>query len=259
MNLNNPPIVEMFIGAQFLSKKVVDTTHFIHFWATKLQKDYPIFQEAAALQDVFEKFDESPSNHPPTFTLKIGNTPSVRYQFSNKEGDRIVQLQPTHLLLNWVRKDSDYPRFSVLNRVFTGILNDWVEVQKGNDFSVNQWELGYINFIRRGGLWTTLNDWHRISPLFANPVEDFSRLILDDQSYQWRFQIPEKQGRITLTVKQQYNAQKEWGMMLNITGRGPASSLEQLTERINMAHREILYLFEKFATEEAKNYWGFNK
>ena len=119
MQPRNPPIVELVISTQFATERPVDTTKLVLFWNKDLRDNYPDATEAPAIEDTFEKFGDNVRWQQPSIRLNLETTPQLRFQFTNPAKDRMVQLQPTRLILNWLRKNEAYPRFSALREEFS--------------------------------------------------------------------------------------------------------------------------------------------
>lgn len=261
MQPRNPPIVELVISAQFATERPVDTTKLVLFWNEYLRAEYPVASEAPAIEDTFEKFGDNVRWQQPSIRLNLETTPQLRFQFTSSARDRMVQLQPTRLILNWVRKEEAYPRFSTLREEFSRRFTSWQTFAAGQDIGEvvpNQWELCYVNFIPRGELWKTPDEWHRVSSLFVDSVSDFEPLVLEDRTFQWRMRLPDARGRITLSVGQVKNSDGQLGMQLVILARGPASTDAEVVDRLQTAHDEIIKLFDRLATTEAKEHWGMH-
>lgn len=259
MQSGNPPIVELVVGVQFSTERPVDSTKLVLFWNESVRGEFPNASEAPPVEDTFEKFDETVSWQRPGLRLSLESLPRIRYQFTTPARDRMVQLQATRLVLNWMRRDSAYPRFSTIHREFAAMFRAWQDFAHNNgvgEVVPNQWELCYVNLIPQGGLWATPSDWHRVSTLLVAGVEAFEPLALEDRSFQWRLRMPKNAGRITLTVSQVKSDDGRPGMHLILTASGPAATIEESHERLQAAHDQILELFGRLATNEAKAYWG---
>lgn len=259
MPLRNPPIIELAIGVQFTTERPADSSKLILFWEKHLRPQYPNCSEEPTIDDVFEKFGNGENWTVPTLQLRFEERPKLRYQFSNPDTGRIVQLQSTRMMANWVKQASDYPRYSTIHADLKSIYQRWLDYAAANNVGEvvpNQWELCYVNHILPCELWPSPSDWHRISQLFASEVGGFQPLELEDRSFQWRLLMPERTGRITLTAQQVRTKQGGSALQLTILARGPATNIDEAHNRLDNAHDFILALFDRLATEEAKSHWG---
>ena len=262
MQTRKPPIVELVVSVQFSTERPVDSTKLVLFWNEFLRVTHPQVSEAPPLEDTFEKFGGDVSWERRAVRLSLETLPRIRYQFTTPDRDRMVQLQATRLVFNWVRRDADYPRFSKIREEFSRLLTLWQDFAAKNQIGEvvpNQWELCYVNFIPQGELWKTPGDWHKVSKLFVSGVDAFEPLVLEDRSFQWRMKMPEDAGRIALGIQQVPGDDGQPGMSLTIAARGPTSSVEELHQRLDLAHQTILQLFDRLATTEAKTHWGMLK
>ncbi len=258
MTPTNPPIVELVVGVQFSTERPADSTRLVLFWNQHLRASYPNASEAPALEDTFEKFGDDVAWNRPGIRLSLESLPSIRFQYTNETNDRMVQLQPTRLIFNWMRRKSDYPRFSTLHAEFQNVYDSWEKFSLSDgvgEIVPNQWELCYVNFIPQGELWQTPGDWHKISPMFVAQVPSFEPLDFENRIVQWKMLMPGNTGRVTLTAEQVKNEQSKLGLQLTITARGPASTINECHERLSAAHDIIIELFEKLITPEAIAHW----
>jgi uncharacterized protein (TIGR04255 family) len=150
-----PPIKELVLGVQFTTEKPVDTTKIVGFWHQRLAQDYPHVAEAQPIEDVFEKFGDHAVSPPKLMQIRFNSTPKLRYLFSNITLGRMVQIQPSRLIVNWREGESVYPRFSVVSAEFLRRVLEWQNYGTAEGLGEvvpNQWELCYVNFIPQGGL-----------------------------------------------------------------------------------------------------------
>lgn len=259
MPMGVPPIIELAVSVQFSTERPVDTTKLVLHWDRAFRTSYPNVTEVPTLEDVFEKFGAEHKLHRRFMRLQLETLPGIRYQFTNTTKDRMVQLQPTRLILNWMRRESAYPSFSKIHNELQQHLEEWQTFATENNIGEiipNQWELIYVNMIPQGELWNTPADWHRISKLFVAELSSVEPLELEDRGFHWRMRMSGDIGRIHLTVVQATTEDEKLGMHLTITARGPASNLVEVNTRLQEAHDEILKLFGRIATDEAKAHWG---
>ena len=261
MPSRNPPIVELVTGVQFTTERPVDSCKLILFWNEFLRANFPDCAEAPTIEEAFEKFGDEISWSPPKFQLRLEQLPQLRYQFSNAKTGRIIQLQSTRLMANWVRRSGEYPRFSAIHAELRQTFQTWQDYAVVNGIGEvvpNQWELCYVNLVPQGELWQSPREWHRVSKIFAAEVDAFYPLELEDRGFQWRMRMPERIGRITLTAMQSRTKDGKPALQLTILARGPAVSIDEAHDRLGLAHTAILELFDRVATEEAKKHWGMS-
>lgn len=259
MQPSNPPIIELVIGVQFTTERPVDSRKLVLFWNERLRTTYPHCAEAPALDDTFEKFGDENRGHPPMLQFRVEQLPQLRYQVSNADTGRMVQIQATRLVANWIKRSTDYPRFSAIHADLRATYQLWQDYATDNDVGEvvpNQWELCYVNLIPQGPLWESPRDWHRISNIFAVESDGFPPLELEDRRFQWRLLMPERTGRITLTAQPTRNKDGTPALQLTILARGPAGTVDEVHERLKQAHTCILELFGRLATVDAKAHWG---
>ena len=81
----------------------------------------------------------------------IGDFQGVRTWFLTNSGDRIVQVQPDRLVLNWRKLDDDsgsYPRYATLRPEFTELLTDLLDFARSEQLgpgTIHQAEVTFVN------------------------------------------------------------------------------------------------------------------
>jgi uncharacterized protein (TIGR04255 family) len=201
---DDPPVIEVVLGAQFAPIEGFQAPHFGLFWQ-KVRHEYPKIETAAPLASAVERFDDSFAEDAPFSLLAVAPLPRIFYIDSTDHW--LIQLQPDHLLQNWRKSEGEmpYPRFPAVRQRFLAAWTNLREFCATQGFApprINQLEVTYINHIPLGMGWESpaeigrvFNDFHwNASQRFLPPPE----------SVGWRmaFALPEKQGRLHVSVRQ---------------------------------------------------------
>lgn len=258
-----PPVVETILGVQFDRLVGFRNAHLGAFWKSLDQAEWPTVADAPPLPPQFERFTEG-ARWAKGIQFQVSQDPAGRLQVTNKDGNRMIQIQNNRLHFNWLGgAGGKYPRYESVRDGFTEVLSrfvDFAATEQLGDFRPNQWEVTYLNHIPKGSIWNTPDDWGFFLPLRSVPtIED----VIQGESFSggWQFVIPNQRGR--LHVKWQHGAKSEPGqqemIILTLTARGPLDEGEGDTTRIlngvNLGRQTIVLTFEKLMSNEANNFW----
>src|SRR5690348_6823882 len=104
-----PPVVEVACSIQFELIKELHVGLLGLLWE-EYRERYPVVQEQAPLQTPREQF----TGTPPRFGFSMtGTFPMPRVWFLTEDGQRLVQVQRDHFIVNWRKLDTGaaYPRY----------------------------------------------------------------------------------------------------------------------------------------------------
>ena len=202
---DDPPVIEVVLGAQFAPIEGFQAPHFGLFWQ-KVRHEYSKIETAAPLASVVERFDDdSPSEVAPFDLLAVPPLPRVFYIDSTDHW--LIQLQPDHLVQNWRKSDGEmpYPRFPAVRQRFLAAwtnLREFCDTQGFAPPRVNQLEVTYINHIPLGMGWESPAEIGRVFIDFD--WKTANRFLPEPETVVWRmaFALPEKQGRLHVSVRQ---------------------------------------------------------
>jgi len=236
----NPPVMEVALSVQFDPIAGLRAAHLGHWWYTDLKPDFPTIDEQAALPATVETFDEpeAPQNR---IEVRVSGPMRIsgsfvdphawstnRSWFLTKSGDRIIQVQPDRLVVNWRRANegSDYPRYSGLRKLFEKTLRNFKAfLDRENLGTVKpiQCELTYVNHLVAGNGWEKFSDIDRLF-VGCNPaIEGLPEV--DDAAFQFRYLILGTQnqriGRVHVSVQPAFrSSDKRRIFIFQIVGRG---------------------------------------
>jgi uncharacterized protein (TIGR04255 family) len=263
VSFDSPPVAETALSVQF--SKIVGYTaaHSGWFWKEYLEKQvlpvhkWPTVLEQSRIEDRIEKFGAEEIWTLPSIKVTHGVV-SPRVQLIRSDGERMLQLQDSKLVLNWKKKTESYPRFKVLSPEFHSVLAAFEGFMNEAGLGTpqyNQWELVYVNHLKKGDLWQTVSDWVKIFPSFRQPP---IRLGLADATMgaDWRFTLDEQRGRLYLALRQaRLPISNEEILQLTMTARGEVSTTRTLEEGLSIGHTTLVNAFMSLISPEAQRVW----
>ncbi len=255
-----PPIVELVLGVQFNQLRRMQSAHYGRFWDA-IGTDWLNPRDNPPIQEQFEFFGRERG----VTRLQIEPGPPLnRLTLINQSKDRLVQLQPTRMHLNWRNQESSYPSYKTLIVEFEEILNSFTVYCQSEGLGkaeFNQWEITYVDRFVRGKYWDTPADWSTFLPGLFQPGEIpmNSKLIMENRSVDWSFEIQPKLGRLHVQASLvRGNSDSEDALMLNITARGPLGSEQIQTYRqgLDLGHDVAVDQFLQLVSTETRKSWG---
>jgi uncharacterized protein (TIGR04255 family) len=255
---DNPPVVETVLGVQFAPLQGMTSGHLGWFWKGFLDVSWEKVVDAYALPDMSENF-ETPIGG---LGIQVGPVPlPQRFQISQPNTGRMIQVQPTRFHYNWNRVGGDYPHYKSVREEFDRYFGAFCHFTQEAGFGAirqNQWELTYIDSIPKGSLWETVADWHEVLPgLFSRPpaVEDVG---FESFGGEWHFEIRPRKGRVHVSVQlARVGSEPEPVLLLQTTARGPIGNgaAVDVGAGLELGHRAALDVFLAITSEKAKEAW----
>jgi uncharacterized protein (TIGR04255 family) len=200
---DNPPVNEVVCGLTFKSIDKLLAPHVGVLWL-KYKDEYPACREVPPLAPTIERFDDSPPESPTVELHDVPPLPRIWFIHSNDNG--VVQLQRDRFLHNWrkVRPDDEYPRYHSVKKMFQekfAVFEAFLEEMQLGVVHVRQCEMTYINHIPKGEGWQSAEDVPALFPDFAWRKD--TRFLKIPSDFHWRtvFLLPERQGRLHVTVR----------------------------------------------------------
>jgi uncharacterized protein (TIGR04255 family) len=270
VDYERPPVVETILGVQFDPLPDFSNAHQGLFW-TSLGSEWPKIADSAPLEPQYERFTEESRWVSPSIAFRMAQTVPSRLQITNRNADRLIQLQNGRLHLNWLgRGGANYPRFQQMLSEFLEVVDrfDRFTVDRGlQTFRPNQWEITYINHIPKGTVWKTPQDWGFFRPM-ANLREATTSVRFETFSGEWHFLIPDNLGRLHVQWQhgKSHDPPQEL-VSLTLTARGPLESdpqdiqadLGRVRTGLEVGHDAIVLSFRDLMSQEANNYWGLKR
>lgn len=163
IRFKNPPINELVIATYFNPPLfALRNEHIGLFWA-KIRNEFPVVEQqipvgaATAFEQISGEF-----------------FPMPRFWFVAEDKINLIQLQKNAFMLNWRRRDEEYPHFAEnLKPTFDKyyrVFEDFARDDSGiHDLKIDLCELTYINTIEACEYWQGPQDTARVIPSFIMP------------------------------------------------------------------------------------------
>lgn len=262
-----PPVAEVALTAQF-REPVIDLAT-VGVFAEQIRKQFPNQsqrQPAAPIEP--ETFDQSPTP-PPPFRIQFAQEVQLpRLWFESPNHDRLVQLQPDRLSVNWRLLDGDpteYPHYSELRKTFQAQLKRLRAIvqRSGRELEVIACEVLYVNPIEPVGqagpgmhpdLAMVLN---RIS---RSPTKAFLGRPEDSQYHaRWRIPGPDGQpaGRLYLSAEPAVSDSQKSIYLVQLVGRTipTTSQAKAVMNALDLGHEWVVRGFADVTTKAMHKIW----
>jgi uncharacterized protein (TIGR04255 family) len=215
--------------------------------------------DAPRLPDQIERFGGPRSWGIPQMKLQFQSSPAPeRVQFVRANGDRMIQLQDTRFVYNWIRQLEEYPRHPTIRREFDNHRKRFVEFCGRASLGPvhnNQWEVTYVNHVPAGDLWSNPTEWHRVVPGLLKPVTAFDATHVESLSGEWRSILPDDRGRLHISI-QSREIKGTPTLVLHLTARGAVDEANSLDSGLDLGRETIVRVFTEITSKEAHEYWG---
>jgi uncharacterized protein (TIGR04255 family) len=150
-----PPINELIIGIYFKSPLLDIYSHHIGIFWEKIRDKYPTIQQKDPIGNIFI---EAPNEM----------FPMPRFWFASSDESHLVQLQRNALLLNWRRRNTEYPHFDSVKKEFDRLFLSFAEflrsINPEASLAIDRAEVAYINMIEPNEYWKGFIDTATVLP-----------------------------------------------------------------------------------------------
>ena len=160
-----PPIEEVIVGAYFAQPIPLRSEYVGLFWS-EVRKDLPGIQQQAELLPPF--------GLTPAFFIAPGELyPMPRFFLVSEDESILVQIQKNAFLLNWRKRNAEYPRFHTVKKRFDmyyAALVDFVYRELRTEMPpIQSTELTYANVVDECLHWSGARDTSNVIPSFSLP------------------------------------------------------------------------------------------
>jgi len=261
---DRPPVVESYLGVQFLPLKGFSIPHF-GLYLAKIRENYPDFQVQLPLVPAIEQFGVAQYS-PRKVGVELVSSPEVRCWFIDKSGAMLNQVQSDRFLHNWrkvkpedvsVHYDRIKPQFTEEWKTFCDFLN---ETNLGRP-EITQCEMTYVNHIEIGEGWKSYGELDKVVALWSGSSSEKFLPTPESVNISARYLLPDKKGRLHIEMQPAIRQDGKEILQLNLTARGrpKSSDLENLLEWFDLGHEWIVRGFTDFTAKEMHKFWGRNK
>jgi uncharacterized protein (TIGR04255 family) len=264
---NAPPVVEAVLGIQFHPLPRFSVAHAGIYWRERLGGDFPNIHLQHPLDAKVERFDpEGIWSGSRRVSIEEIAFPDARAQFTDQTEERMVQVQSSWFVFNWRQRGREYPTFSRLLPEFLTKLEGFLGFIESNELGPVkpvQWEVTYVNHIRKGPLWNDVNDWAEVVPGSIKRVDSQDGEVVETINTSWSILLPRGIGRLRGNVRHTRvnipnRPEPEEVLDFRLSAKGPASSIDPkaLTTDMHIGHNAVVNTFLRHTSATAQQQWG---
>jgi uncharacterized protein (TIGR04255 family) len=165
--------------------------------------------------------------------------------------------------LNWKKESGAYPSFGPLLDEFRTLLQTFESFAHEAGFpplTYNQWEVVYVDQLKKGELWDSARGWSKIFPGLSMPQLPDSTLLSsrdENVSADWRFAISDQRGRMYVSLRQaKIPPTNEEVLNVTFLARGPANDYESNLRGLELGHEVLNETFLAITSPEAQAHWN---
>jgi len=267
-----PPVTEVALAVYFSPSLNLRTAQLGKLW-DRWRDRFPRTEDQPPLPPIpLESFAQPL----PAFSFQFsGIFPGPRVWFLSETGDRVIQIQPDRLVLNWrhTTEEETYPRYETLLPVFTKAARDLVAFLSEEGLSpptIVQAEVTYVNPIPIDALGDS-RDLARLTTLWSGALSDEFLPTPEDVRLSIRYRIPDPSsgdpiGRLyvegTPTFHQGLDSVKANEVfMLQLFARGKplGEGLEGALAFLDVGHDWVVRGFTSLTTKRMHEEWGLEE
>lgn len=167
VHFNNPPINELIIGVHFQPPLARLRSEHIGLLWSRFRTEFPTVEQRPPLFNVVR--DQNA-------VIEVSDEFMVmpRFWLVSEDETRLIQIDKGAFLLNWRRRNSEYPHFAdnlkpAFDKYYS-VFRDFLENEVGvADPKVNHCELTYVDVIPSTDYWQGPHETHHVIPSFVVP------------------------------------------------------------------------------------------
>ena len=254
VHFDSPPVNEVVI-ATFFDPPPADlrNEHIGLFWG-EIRDRFPVVQQRrpTAIPDSLTR--DAGMDNPEIF-------PMPRYWFVAEDGINLIQVQKNAFMLNWRRRDADYPGFTHIkpnfDRYYT-IFSDFVRAELDVALEISSCGLTYVNTVEQSEFWPGPSDTHRVINSFWVPEVDLQSPGHQDFDCRYGYQVSDAM-RIDIAISSGSATQQPSIPLLIIeikaTGRPEPQTKSQADVWFDHANDTIMGTFLNLTDSEAQRHY----
>ena len=125
--------------------------------------------------------------------------------------------------------------------------------------SYNQWEVNYVNHIKKGAMWNSARTLNRVFPVVSAPpisVRHMAGTDDDTISADWRYSLVGNRGRLHIQFRQSRLPPLNTEVIqVTNTARGPVNETQSWEQGINFGHDALRETFMAITSNGAQEVW----
>jgi uncharacterized protein (TIGR04255 family) len=261
-SFSKPPVAETVLSVQFETLPGFSNAHLGAFWKT-MGGNWPHVSDALPLDPTFERFGDD-MKWLMGLAIRLRTEQAARLQIRNIAGDRMIQLQNGRLAYNWLRGEAgDYAGYRAVKPGFGDLLASFAAFLASEglpEIKPNQWEVTYVNHLKRGPLWKTPDDWQALIGGFMPNRSLHPSLHFESVAGEWHFEIEPRRGRLHIELQHGRigTPAGDESLIVKMTARGPiGESCGTLTvdAGLDLGHDTIVDSFKRLTSDAAQHIW----
>ncbi len=253
VRFHNPPINELVIATYFNPPLFTLRNEHIGLFWSRIRDEFPAVEQQAPVGGA-EAFEH------------IGGEffPMPRFWFVAEDNVNLIQLQKNAFMLNWRRRDAQYPHFAenlkpVFDKYFR-VFEDFAREDAGvQDIKIDLCELTYINTIDVCEYWQGPQDTAKVIPSFAIPETGIESSAAPAFNCTYVY-VPSNDLQLRVSIRNAEVAAKPGTpvLVLEIKASGRLGQVGKSTadEWFERAHDAIIASFVGMTSEDIqRTYW----
>jgi uncharacterized protein (TIGR04255 family) len=272
-----PPVNEVVISIAFQSQPVLESPKLV-VGLGRILEDFPSITEVPPYEMPMEKPLEEHGLQASIPQIQFVDPTQLRKRYWLTAGDSsplLIQVQADYFALNWRRKEAGepYPGYDHLRELFDhylGLFQEAVVGQKGDQLTVTQLELTYINILRPDESWGSHRDLSGVINLQTPGMDRFEQLNFA-YSRTVTTESGSFYGRLHAAVATGYQPKSDSSELrtlspsegvpvinLSITTRSTAlaEGIATVGRHFDIAHDAVTGDFNSLTTGTARSNWG---
>ena len=253
LDFARPPVDEVVLSVLFQSLDKLLAPHLGAIWREFEKDGFTHIMEHPPVMPTVETFPIPGRGS--QFHINVPDIP--RIWFIHEDDSQILQVQRDRFTFNWrkTKPDQEYPGFSVICDKFEDFYNRFCQIMKGMEIGEViplQYELTYIDQLRQGDGWNTLDELGKIYNMFIDFQESDSFWSnAESLSLRTSFTLADLHGRMHLTIRNRVKIPEEiQTLQTDFTVRGFPENVDCSTITwFKLAREEIRKKFTSLFTE----------
>jgi len=260
-----PPVVEVAVMVQFDTPKL-GVPQIMRWW-TKVQENFPGYEQAPPIPPVTESYDAS-SVPQPLVQFQMFNTPPMPRVFLKKATDtELIQIQEDRFGYSWrkLKDEDDYPRYVTIIKSFSQQLtafDKFLKSEKLSSLNPTLCEITYVNHIVGSGVWHGHSELHKVIPSVTPRLSNTFLPLPEDMQFAARYIIHNQNksplGRLYVSVEPRFlMADMTPIFLIRLTARGAPQGLgnQGIIKTLDIGHEWIVQAFTALTSVEMHKVW----
>jgi len=257
---DKPPVVETVLGVEFSGLDKWGVLHFGLFW-DRMRDRFPKWDVKLPLGSQIENFGGEVPIKP---DVQVLTEPEMRCWFVGEDGKVLLQIQKDRLLYNWrkINDDDVYPHYEESIRpgfeLVWNEFNDFVKQEELGEINILQCEVSYINHLIDYSISDSTKNLDKIFTSIADIGQGEFLPIPEAISFDSRYQIPDKAGRLHVSVKPAVRNSDGAGILqftLTARTKPKESNFTSLMASLDIGREWVVRGFTDLTTAKMHDIW----